>query len=73
LQSEPQVVTEWDTQGFPALRLPTIGAFAYVATLPSFLVYMLFNAAGPDRRGKGGADDRVDAIVWRGPRQSASC
>lgn len=35
-------------------------------------LYAVQRGGGPDRRGKGRADDRVDAIVWRGLRQRAS-
>lgn len=41
----PLAAAEWLGQGFPELTWPVIGAFVYVATLPSLLAYMLFNAA----------------------------
>ncbi|WP_257558304.1 DMT family transporter [Sphingobium sp. CFD-2] len=41
----PLAAGEWYFQGFPPLEPAVIGAFGYVATLPSLVAYMLFNAA----------------------------
>jgi drug/metabolite transporter (DMT)-like permease len=41
----PLAAAEWAKGGFPALTPQVIGAFAYVAVLPSVVAYLLFNAA----------------------------
>ena len=41
----PLAIGEWRATGFPALGPGSIGAFAYVAILPSLVAYFLYNAA----------------------------